>query len=91
MEQVDPYQGRQKTSDVIAPMKNTPHLKATSKALRRSLLLQVQKQQCKAIRNTMNQGNVAPKNNNNPPITELKGTKSCDLAVKELKIAVLTK
>lgn len=32
-----------------------------------------------------------PKDNNNLPINELKGTKFCDLAGKKLKIAVLRK
>ena len=34
---------------------------------------------------------MAPKINNNPPITELRGISPSDLAAEELKMAVLTK
>lgn len=50
----------------------------------------MQKQQYKTTRNLNNQGNTrSQKENNNSPIIKHKVTEFCDLADKELKIAVL--
>ena len=61
-----------KTPENTSTRELNTYLKATSTDLKRCLLLQMQKQQCKTIRNTKFQTNMlSPKDKYNPLRTEL--------------------
>jgi len=77
--------------DRIGPTNNIPHLKATSNDLRRCLLLQMGKQQCKTTRKMKNKENMLSPKDNSSLIIELKGMDFSDLPGKEFKTAVLKK
>ena len=92
MEEVYPFRNRGNPSYSNTSDQYQYRLKATSKDLRRGLLLQIQKQQHKDIRNMKNQENISPpKDTNNSATTELKASKYSDVADKNVKIAVLKK
>lgn len=70
-----------KIPGIVRPMNNTPHVKADSKCVSGFyFFLQIQRHQCKITRNTKTQENIwLAYENNNPSVTELSGTKDCNL------------
>lgn len=52
-------QKAEKTLDITAPVNSIPNLNTINKDLRRCLIHQMQKQQCKTTRNMKNQGNMS--------------------------------
>ena len=81
----------EKTPENTSTRELKTYLKVTSTDLKTCLLLQIQKQQCKTIRNIKFQTNMlSPKDKYNPLITA-QHTKFCSVIDKEFKIAVLKK
>lgn len=75
----------------IEELKKSITHKETSKKVRWYLLLHTCKHQSKVPRNMKNQGNISPKDNNNPPIIKFKSRQFYDFGDKESKISVLRK
>lgn len=81
-------QGKKIPPDITEPTHCIIYLKATSKDLRRCLLLQRKKHKCKSTKNMKNQGNIPSPKNNISSVTEMKDTNFCHPGDKQFKIVV---